>query len=83
MNEPIGDLCILRNEEVNLWEVFLCRGKGRRDVLQQFETREEAASFAASERERLRAQGGLAVDIHFPDDCPCLCPEPAKRSSAG
>ena len=82
MNEPIGDLCVLRDEEGGQWTVCLCRGTGRRDNLKQFKTREDAAAFAAAERDRLRAEAGFAVDIHYPDDCPCLCPEPSGGTTA-
>jgi hypothetical protein len=69
--QPIGDLCVLRNEEGNSWSVALCRGQGQREHLGQFADRQQAAEFALAERDRRRQAGEAELAVHFPDDCPC------------
>lgn len=82
MKEPVGDICVLRDEELKSWVVFRCRGNGTRDQVRPFCSREEAASFAMSERDRYMKEEGLALDIHFPDDCPCLGSDRGLRPAA-
>ena len=78
-SEPIGDICVIRDDEGNEWSVTLCRGQGTRDHLKSFKTREEAAEFAYAERDRFRKHRGFELMIHFPDDCPCHCLELVNR----
>lgn len=74
-SEPIGDICVIRDDDNNEWTVTICRGQGTRDQLRSFRTREEASEFAYAERDRFRKHRGLELAIHFPDDCPCHCLE--------
>ena len=78
MREPVGDLCVLRDEELKSWVVFRCRGNGTRDKTRSFASREEASAYALAERTRILSVEGLALDIHFPDDCPCLAESAAR-----
>lgn len=73
MTEPIGDICVIRDENDAQWHVTICRGNGTREQLRAFGTREEAAAFAMAERDRFRKHRSLELMIHFPDDCPCHC----------
>lgn len=73
MIEPIGDICVIRDDEQKVWTVALCRGHGTRDQLATFETREEALSYATIERQRRLVEDGMMLDLHVPDDCPCGC----------
>ncbi|GMU21845.1 MAG: hypothetical protein AMXMBFR13_19330 [Phycisphaerae bacterium] len=77
MNEPIGDICVIKDDERPVWTVTICRGNGTRDQLKVFQTREEAAEFALAERDRFRKHRSVELMVHFPDDCPCHC-ETAK-----
>jgi len=77
--EPIGDICVLREERGNDWTVTICRGQGTRQRIRSFPTREQAAEFACAERDRYRRYRGLELAIHFPDDCPCHCLETVHR----
>ena len=71
MPEPIGSLCVLRDDDLTGWVVSICQGMGQRQVLGCFASRGEAAEYALAERDRRRAAGNPAIMIHFPDDCPC------------
>ena len=73
LSEPIGDICVIRDDESNQWTVTTCRGNGTREVLKTCATREQAAELAYAERDRFRKTRGLELTIHFPDDCPCHC----------
>lgn len=72
-DQPIGDVCVLRDEVSQAWTVSICRGGGNRERVGHFATREEAAEFAIAERDRQRAADGRELSIHFSDDCPCIC----------
>lgn len=71
MNEPVGSLCVLRDDDLTGWAVSICRGGGKREFLNRFATQGEAAEFALAERDRRRASGLGELVVHFPDDCPC------------
>jgi hypothetical protein len=75
ISEPIGDICVIRDDESDQWTVATCRGNGTREVLHTCATREQAAELAYAERDRFRRNRGLELTIHFPDDCPCHCTE--------
>lgn len=83
MNEPFGDLCVLLDDDHQTWVVSLCRGQGCRDQLAKFASREEASAFAIAERDRRWRENQIALDIHFPDDCPCLAERPTGRRAGG
>lgn len=83
MNEPFGDICVLLNDDHKMWTVSLCRGNGRRDQLGTFRTREEATEYAISERDRRWKEDQFALDIHFPDDCPCLGERASGQRTGG
>ncbi len=82
MNQPFGDLCVLLDDDHKTWVVSLCRGNSRRDELGRFASREEASAFAIAERDRRWKEDQFALDIHFPDDCPC-CGEGATGQRTG
>lgn len=71
ITEPIGDICVIRDDDTNKWTVTVCRGAGTREVLRNCASREEAAEFAYAERDRFRRHHSLELAVHFPDDCPC------------
>jgi hypothetical protein len=71
MNNPAHELCVLRDDDHTSWVVSICHGQGRREPLARFKKRDEAAEYALAERDRRRAQSGVELTIHFPDDCPC------------
>ena len=72
MNEPIGSLCVLLDDNHTQWIVSICQGQGRKQILRRFESRDKAAEFAMEERARLIRDGQPEVRIQFPDDCPCI-----------
>ena len=72
-SEPIGDICVIRDDDTNQWAVTICRGNGTREQLRKCRTPEEAAEFAYAERDRFRKHRGMELTVHFPDDCPCHC----------
>ncbi len=74
-SEPIGDICVIRDDETNQWTVTICRGSGTRELLRKCSTREEAAELAYAERDRFRKNRSIELMVHFPDDCPCHCLE--------
>ena len=71
MSEPIGSLCVLRDESHSHWLVSICQGGGRKLVLRRFESRDKAAEWAIEERARRMDNARATMIIHFPDDCPC------------
>jgi hypothetical protein len=71
MSEPIGSLCVLRDESKQAWLVSICQGGGRKLILRRFETQDKAADWAIEERARRMEKGESPSTIHFPDDCPC------------
>jgi hypothetical protein len=71
MNEPIGSLCVLPDEQHAHWLVSICQGGGHKLVLRRFESRDKAAEWAIEERARRAGKAGESMTIHFPDDCPC------------
>ena len=72
MSEPIGSLCVIRDESSNHWLVSICQGNGYRHVLRRFESREDASEYAIEERaRRTQTVAGASMSIHFPNDCPC------------
>lgn len=70
--EPIGNLCVIRDESLQHWTVLVCAGlNGDRKPLGQFSTRGEAEAFARGELVKLNAQEkGKRFILHV-DDCPC------------
>jgi hypothetical protein len=83
MNEPVGDLCVLLADDGQTWVVAICRGNRTRDELARFPNREEASEFVLAERDRRLSQHGVALDVHFPDDCPCIYNLAPARKRAG
>ena len=71
MNEPVGGLCVLREDASDQWLVSICQGGGRKLILRRFETKEQASEFAIEERGRRMQIDAGPLTIHFPDDCPC------------
>lgn len=72
VREPVGNLCILRDETLSGWEVLECKGiAGDRKPLGRFSTRSEAEAFAHTELARLNSKPGPRVYILHVDDCPC------------
>ena len=71
MNQPIGSLCVLPDEEHRHWLVSICQGGGRKLLLRRFERRDLAAEWAIEERARRAGAAETSLTIHFPDDCPC------------
>ena len=70
--EPLGNLCILRDETLNGWDVFECKGlTAKRIPLGRFSSRSDAEAFARIELARLNSQPGSRVYILHVDDCPC------------
>ncbi len=77
-DQPIGELCVLRDESGAGWSVAICRGNVvDREVLARFSDSAKAAEFAVAERDRRRADG-VELTIHFPDDCPCYVRRPEE-----
>ena len=72
MNEPIGSLCVLLDDNHSQWIVSICQGEGRKQILRRFQARDQATEFALQERQRLMRDGQPDVRIQFPDDCPCI-----------
>ena len=71
MNEPVGALCVLRDDASEHWLVSICQGGGRKLVLRRFDSQDEASEFAIEERGRRMQIDAGPMTIHFPDDCPC------------
>ena len=70
--EPLGNLCILRDESLNSWAVMLCKGiTGDRTPLGRFGSRGEADAFARQQMEKLNSGPGDKITILYVDDCPC------------
>ncbi|MGE5612280.1 MAG: hypothetical protein ACM359_23735 [Bacillota bacterium] len=70
-DQPVGDICVLRDPAGGTWAVSNCRGMAAAAVLGRFDTLEEATAFAFAERDRRRIQEKKDLEVHFPDDCPC------------
>ena len=71
MNEPVGALCVLRDDASEHWLVSICQGGGRKVVLQRFDSQDQASEFAVHERGRRMQIDSGPMTIHFPEDCPC------------
>ena len=72
MNEPIGSLCVLPDEQHAHWLVSICQGGGHKAGAAPISNRgEQGAEWAIEERGRGVANCGASMTIHFPDDCPC------------
>jgi hypothetical protein len=71
MNEPVGSLCVLADEDHKQWTVSICQGGGNKLVLRRFDSQDQAADFAIEERARRQQLNDGPMTIHFPDDCPC------------
>lgn len=70
--EPLGNLCVVRHESLNHWDVLICRGvSAEREVLGSFTTRSEAEMFADAELARLNTAGQPKRYVLHVDDCPC------------
>jgi hypothetical protein len=66
-----ANLCILRENQSDDWQVVLCGGNAPTKVLGRFEEFARASEFAVQYRDQLQADTCAALCIHFPDDCPC------------
>jgi hypothetical protein len=71
MSNPIGGLCVLRDDSGQQWLVSICQGEGRKLLLRRFESRDKASEWAIEERARRASRDDGSLTIHFPDDCPC------------
>ena len=71
MNEPVGSLCVLADDDHRQWSVSICKGAGEKEVLRRFDSQDQAAEFAIEERGRRQQLCNGPMVIHFPDDCPC------------
>lgn len=70
--EPLGNLCVLREDSLNGWVVMICKGIiGDRAPLGRFSTQSEAETFATAELAKLNASAGAKRFILHVDDCPC------------
>lgn len=70
--EPVGNLCVVRDESLNSWTVLICPGIAReRKPLAKFSTRGEAEAFANAELTRLNTGAKDRRYILHVDDCPC------------
>jgi hypothetical protein len=70
-HEPVGNLCVVRDEELTGWSVLICPGvAGARKPLARFSTRSQAEEFANAEMIRLNKGGDKKFVLHV-DDCPC------------
>jgi hypothetical protein len=70
--EPVGNLCVIRDESLNSWTVQVCPGAvGTRKPLAKFSTRGEAEAFARLELVKMNSGAGAKVHILHVDDCPC------------
>jgi hypothetical protein len=70
-DQPVGDICVLREPQADTWSVSICRGLATPTMLGRFADREKATEFALAERDRRREAEGVELTVHFPDDCPC------------
>ncbi len=73
MSEPLGSLCVLRDDDLSGWTVYVCHGVGKRELVARFATKGEADTRALAERDRRRAAnlGDYRLCIQSPEDCPC------------
>ncbi|MCY2954397.1 MAG: hypothetical protein NTU53_20895 [Planctomycetota bacterium] len=70
-DQPVGDICVLRDPQADTWSVSIWRGLASPEVLGRFDERAKAVAFALAERDRRREAEGVELTVHFPDDCPC------------
>ncbi|HEX2972390.1 MAG TPA: hypothetical protein VHP11_08650 [Tepidisphaeraceae bacterium] len=70
-DQPVGDICVLRDPQGETWAVSICRGLASPMLLGRFNSLEKATEFAFAERDRLRVSEKREVTVHRPDDCPC------------
>lgn len=69
--EPVGNLCVIRDENLSHWDVIICPGLvGERKPLARFSTRGEAEAFANQRLAELNSKEGHKYVLHV-DDCPC------------
>ena len=69
--KPCLGICIMRSSAKGTWTVTLCHAPDNREEIGRFATREEAAEFAITERDRRRDLADIEPCIEVPDDCPC------------
>lgn len=70
--EPVGNLCVVRDETLNYWSVLICPGLvGERKPLARFSTRSEAEAFAQAELAKINRKQSTNKCILHVDDCPC------------
>ena len=70
--EPVGNLCVVRDETLNYWTVLICPGAvGERKPLAKFSTRGEAEQFARTELTKMNAEQSGTKYVLRVDDCPC------------
>lgn len=70
--DPIGNLCVLRDDSLSAWTVLVCPGAlGKRKPLAKFSTRGEAEAFAKAELEKMNSGQKEKNYILHVDDCPC------------
>ena len=70
-DQPVGNICVLRDPMGAGWTVSICRGLANPTLLGRFDERAKAMAFALEERERRREADKVELTVHFPDDCPC------------
>ena len=70
--EPVGNLCVVRDETLNYWSVLICPGLvGERKPLARFSTRSEAETFAQAELAKMNSNQSTTKYVLHVDDCPC------------
>lgn len=70
--DPVGNLCVLRDESLCAWTVQICPGAvGKRTALAKFSTRGEAEAFAKLELVKMNSGEGDKIFVLHVDDCPC------------
>ena len=71
VREPLGNLCVIRDESLRGWSVKICTGVvSTQEHLADFGTRSEAEAFAQTKLQSLNAKGGTRYILNV-DDCPC------------
>jgi hypothetical protein len=72
VREPLGNVCVIRDDSLNGWTVRICTGViGDQTELGKFSTRGEAESFAQAELQKLNSRPGEKRYLLHVDDCPC------------
>lgn len=72
VREPLGNLCVIRDDSLNGWAVRICTGvTGDQTELGKFGTRGEAEMFAQAQLQKLNSHPGKKRYILHVDDCPC------------